>query len=500
MKFVAVVGATGYVGARLVPLLLRKGYKVRAIARSYDKLNNRAFARDGQVELISCDVTNCQLLTEALRDVDVVYYFVHSMGPNAKDFATTDRLAAANMVESSKQAKVKRIIYLGGLGEDNSQLSKHLRSRAEVAQILQAGSVAVTHLRAAMIIGSGSASFEILRYLVDRLPVMITPKWVDTPCQPIAIRNVLGYLLGCLEQDETAGQTFDIGGPDILTYKRLMEIYAEEAGLARRLVIGVPFFTPTLSSYWIHLVTPVPAYIARPLAAGLCNPVVCQDTRIVKIIPQELLSLREAISLALDRISEQNVESHWTDAGEIPPAELSTRFDAKWAGGTVFGDTRRLVVKAKPAELWQPIVRLGGTTGWYYGNWLWRLRGVIDKLVGGVGLRRGRRHESQLAVGDALDFWRVVAVETDKRLMLVAEMKLPGQALLEFRLRRIDEDKTELLQSARFLPSGLAGILYWLAVSPLHELIFNGMLMGIAEASGKEIVSGPESYKYEPMP
>ena len=345
-----------------------------------------------------------------------------------------DRRAAENMAAVAQREGLSRVIYLGGLGEDTPELSKHLRSRAEVGQVLAAGPVPATILRAGMILGSGSASFEILRYLVDRLPAMVTPRWVGTPSQPIAIRNVLGYLVGCLERPETAGRTFDIGGPEVLTYRRLMELYAEEAGLRRRLVVPVPVLTPRLSSYWIHLVTPVPAAIARPLAEGLVNPVVCQETAIRSLVPQDLLPPREAIRLALERLRGDATETHWTDAGRIPPAEWSDPADAAWAGGTVREDVRRVVVHASPDAAWAPIVRIGGANGWYHANWLWSLRGVLDRLVGGAGVRRGRRHPVELHAGDALDFWRVEAVEPSRRLLLVAEMRLPGKATLEFRL------------------------------------------------------------------
>jgi uncharacterized protein YbjT (DUF2867 family) len=407
------------------------------------------------------------------------------MNSQQKDFAGADRRAAENMVTAASAAGLKRIIYLGGLGEETDDLSRHLKSRAEVSNILTSGSVPVTVLRAAMIIGSGSASFEILRYLVERLPFMVTPRWVRTESQPIAIRNVLEYLIGCLKHEETIGKTFDIGGPQVLTYQELMDTYAEEAGLGKRLVVPVPYFTPRLSSYWIHLVTPVPSYIARPLAEGLRNPAVCHESSITKIMPQNLLDCRTAIRLALNCIQHNQVESHWTDAGSIPPAEWFHSHDPNWAGGTVYEDKRSIDVNGRPEELWQPIVRLGGDTGWYYGNWLWKLRGLMDRLIGGVGLGRGRRNVWDLKPGDALDLWRVAAVEANKRLLLIAEMKLPGKAMLEFRIDKIDDSRVRLTQTAKFIPAGLMGLLYWRLVTPLHNLIFGGMLNGIVKASRK---------------
>jgi hypothetical protein len=296
------------------------------------------------------------------------------------------------------------------------------------------------------------------------------------------VRNVLEYLIGCLNCDETIGKTFDIGGPEVVSYQQLMDTYAEEAGLKKRLVIPVPFFTPRLSSYWIHYVTPVPGYIARPLAEGLRNPAVCTESEITKLMPQNLLDCRKAIKLAIACVQHQQVESHWTDAGAIPPAEWYHLQDPSWAGGTVYEDTRATIVDAQPDDLWQPVVRLGGSTGWYYANWLWGLRGVMDRIIGGVGLRRGRRHASELRTGDALDFWRVYAVEPGKRLLLVAEMKLPGKAILEFRIDRINDSQVRLTQTAKFLPSGLLGLAYWWLVTPLHNFVFGGMLRGIVNA------------------
>ncbi|MGA9753506.1 MAG: SDR family oxidoreductase, partial [Desulfobaccales bacterium] len=403
------------------------------------------------------------------------------------------RQAARNMAQAAAAAGLDRIIYLGGLGgQDDPNLSEHLHSRFEVARILQSGAVPTTFLRAAMILGSGGAAFEILRYLVDRLPVMITPRWVHTPVQPIAIRNVLTYLMGCLDRDDTRGQTFDIGGPEVVTYRQLMDIYAEEAHLPRRLVIPAPVLTPRLSSYWIHLVTPVPASLARPLAEGLANPVVCLDNRIRDLIPQELLDCRQTIRLALQRVEQQRVETCWSDAGELRPPEWAACGDADYTGGTVLSLGYRILLKATPAEVWQPLTRIGGRTGWYYGDSLWAIRGWTDRLLGGSGLRRGRRHPVELRTGDALDFFRVLEIEPNQRLLLVAEMKMPGEATLEFRLTPRPDGSTELTQIARFLPRGLLGILYWYSLDPFHKMVYQGMLRSIAAATGKPITAGPE--------
>ena len=345
-----------------------------------------------------------------------------------------------------------------------------------------------------MILGSGSASFEILRYLVERLPVMTTPRWVRTPVQPIAIRNVLHYLQGCLEHDEVEGGTFDIGGPDVLTYQSLMQIYAEEAGLAKRWIVPVPVLTPRLSSYWIHLVTPVPASLARPLTEGLRNPVVCQENRIQSIIPQPLLGCREAIRLALEKVKQQQIDTCWTDAGAPQVPEWSYCGDAPYAGGTVLECGYRAVLKASAEQVWKPVKGIGGERGWYFADSLWWLRGMMDRLAGGVGLRRGRRHPEELYAGDALDFWRVLEVDDRKRLLLLAEMKLPGEAILEFQIHALGEDRTEIQQLSRFLPRGLFGMLYWYGLYPFHQWIFKGMLKKIGRAVGRPVLEGPERF------
>jgi uncharacterized protein YbjT (DUF2867 family) len=489
---IAVLGATGYIGARLVPRLVKAGWRVRAIGRNPAKLAGRPWASDPRVETVAGDVLDPAGLATALQGCQAAFYLVHSMNPQATDFAAIDREAAATMAETAVAAGLERIIYLGGLGENTPQLSHHLRSRHEVGAILQSGRVPVTIFRAAMIIGSGSASFETLRYLVERLPVMITPRWIDTPCQPIAIRNVLHYLVACLDCPATAGAAFDIGTEEVTTYRQLMRLYAEEARLPRRWIIPVPVLSPRLSSYWIHLVTPVPASLARPLAEGLRNPVLCRDALIRELLPQPLFGCRMAIRLALEKLRLQQVESSWMDAGRVPPVEWSGDDDPAWAGGTVFHDDRRMLVGAPAAQCWPAVVGIGGRTGWYYADWLWQLRGGIDRLCGGPGLGRGRRDPRTVQAGDALDFWRVLAAEPGHRLKLAAEMKVPGEAVLELRLTECSDGTTEIRQSARFKPRGLLGLLYWYSVLPLHNLVFAGMLRGIARTAGGKILAGPE--------
>ncbi|NIW37594.1 MAG: DUF2867 domain-containing protein, partial [Gemmatimonadetes bacterium] len=403
---------------------------------------NRPWADHPHLEIVRGDVLDRDSLRAAVDQCRAAYYLVHSMNPGVDDFASTDRQAAANMAAAAADGKLEQIVYLSGLGARDAGLSHHLESRTEVGELLREGPVPVTILRAAMIIGSGSASFEILRYLVERLPVMITPRWVDTPCQPIGVRNVLHYLLGCIEEPQTLGETFDIGQPDVTNYRELMEIYAEEAGLPRRLIIPVPVLTPRLSSYWIHLVTPVPAAMARPLAEGLSNPVVCQENRIVELLPQELFDARTAIRLALGHLRRQTVETSWTDSGRVDPAEWSIPGDPNWAGGSICEDSRRITLQADAEQVWSGLKAIGGQTGYYHANWLWRLRGGIDRLFGGVGLGRGRRSPSELYPGDAVDFWRVTAVRKPEYLRLVAEMKLPGKAVLAFHLKPLADGRT----------------------------------------------------------
>lgn len=493
-KPILVTGSTGYVGGRLVPRLLEKGYRVRAMARSPGKVRCRPWGRHPNLEVVAADILDLDSLTVAAKGCRAAYYLVHSMNPESHDFADADRIAAENMVIASGKARLGRIIYLGGLGLDEPGLSKHLQSRLEVGRILQSGPTPTTYLRAAMILGSGSASFEILRYLVDRLPIMITPRWVRTPCEPISIRNVLNYLMGCLEHDEVLGQTFDIGGGDIHSYHELMRIYAEEARLRKRLIVPVPVLTPTLSSYWIHVVTPVPASIARPLAEGLGAGVVCQDFRIREIIPQDLLTCRESIREALRRIEQEQVETCWSDAGASTPPEWVQCGDAPYAGGTALECAYRIGLPVTAELIWEQLVQIGGERGWFHGDFLWTLRGWLDRLVGGVGINRGRRSKSQIRTGDALDFWRVLDAEPLRRLLLMAEMKAPGEAILDFRIADKGEAGVEVQAIARFLPRGLAGMAYWYALKPVHGRLFSGMLKSLARVLAVSPDFGPEPF------
>jgi uncharacterized protein YbjT (DUF2867 family) len=480
---VFVTGATGYIGGRLVPRLLEAGYRVRCFVRSPRKLSSRPWANDPGVEIIQGDAEDARGLTDAMRGCDAAYYLIHSMMAVGPEYRRRDRHLAQGFGKAAEEAGVDRIIYLGGLGEIGEGLSEHLTSRREVESALASGKVPVTALRAAMIIGSGSASFEILRYLVERLPVMITPWWVETQCQPIGIRNVLHYLLACLETPETVGRTLDIGGADVLTYREIMQVTAQALGLPKRIIVPVPVLTPRLSSLWIHLVTPISHKIARPLAEGLKNRVVCRNDDAARLMPQRLLTVREAVEAAVGKVEEKAVETAWSDAGPMPG-------DPDWSGGKVFVDTRAIDIAAPPEAVYHAVCRIGGGQGYYAADWLWRIRGWMDRMVGGPGLRRGRRDPEKVAYGEALDFWRVTGMEPGKSLELRAEMKLPGEAVLDFNISKKENRPREsrLEQTARFKPRGLAGLAYWYAVYPLHDLVFSGMLKGIRRAA-----EGPSS-------
>ncbi|NNF44960.1 MAG: SDR family oxidoreductase [Phycisphaerales bacterium] len=473
---VLVTGATGYIGGRLVPHLLEQGWRVRCLVRSARKLERRTWAAHPRLEVVEGDASDEATIDRAMVDCDAAYYLIHSMMVAGSEYRDEDQRLARLFATAAARANLKQIIYLGGLGETGADLSEHLTSRREVEGVLREGTVPVTTLRAAMIIGSGSASFEILRYLVERLPVMITPKWVSTENQPIAVRNVIHYLAECLNIPETIGRTLDIGGPDVMTYRALMQVMAAERGLPRRIVIPVPVLTPRLSSLWIHLVTPLSSRIARPLAEGLRNRVVCAEDDARHLMPQRLLSVRESIAEALGQLDAHDIETSWSDAGPIPG-------DPDWAGGTVFTDRRDVQVAATPEAVHAAACRIGGGEGYYAASWLWRLRGIMDRLVGGPGLRRGRRDPETVGYGEALDFWRVTGIEPGRLLELRAEMKLPGVATLTFEIEPAGTERSKLTQTARFKPKGLFGLLYWYAVLPMHGFVFSGMVRGIARSA-----------------
>jgi uncharacterized protein YbjT (DUF2867 family) len=473
-----VTGATGYIGGRLVPNLLELGYTVRCLSRNGSKLMGRSWAGNDKVEIIEGDASDEELLADAMKGCEAAYYLVHSMDSKGSSYRKRDLEMAEAFGRSAKVAGVPRIIYLGGLGELGDGLSEHLSSRREVEFALGRSGVSVTVLRAAMIIGSGSASFEILRYLVERLPVMITPRWVSTESQPIAVRDVLHYLVTVLETPETVGRTLDIGGEDVWTYDKIMHEMADVLKLRQRLIIPVPVLTPRLSSLWIHLITPLDKSIARPLAEGLRNRVVCRNNETKIVMPHVCLSIREAMEAAIACVESDEVETSWSDSGVIPG-------DPAWAGGTEFVDRRTISIDASPEAVWEAVSNLGGASGYYGVDWLWRLRGRMDRFIGGPGLRRGRRNASTLQHGDALDFWRVTGINPVEWLELTAEMKVPGRATLSFGINPQSTEKkcTELVMKARFRPRGLFGIAYWYSVLPLHGIIFSGMLKGVSRAA-----------------
>jgi uncharacterized protein YbjT (DUF2867 family) len=479
-----VTGASGYIGGRLVPELLTAGYTVRCMARDPGKLSDRPWSDD--VEIAVADAMDEGAVRRALEHVDVAYYLIHSLGTDAS-FEQRDRTAAETFAAAAKAAGVQRIVYLGGIISGQAdELSPHLRSRAEVGDILLASGLPTAALQAAVIIGSGSASFEMLRYLTERLPAMVTPKWVDTRIQPIAVRDVLRYLVGSAALPADVSRRFDIGGPDVLTYADMMRRYAEVAGLTPRIIVQVPLLTPRLSSLWVGLVTPVPASLAMPLVESLRNEVVCSEHDIAEYIPdpaEGLLPLDRAIAMALRHTREGAVSTRWSSAATpgAPSDPLPT--DPSWAGGSLYVDARTSVVHASPAALWRVIEGIGGESGWYSFPAAWAVRGLLDRLAGGVGLRRGRRDPRHLLVGDALDFWRVEAIEPGVLLRLRAEMKLPGLAWLELSVGQDYDGLTTYSQRAIFRPRGLAGHAYWRSISPFHGVVFGGMLQNITAAA-----------------
>lgn len=474
-----VAGASGYVGGRLVGQLLHAGYEVRCLARTPQKLDQAPWR--SQVEVVEGNVEGD--LSVAVEDIDVVYYLVHSIG-EGDEWAEREERGAASMRDAAASAGVGRIVYLGGLGDSTgNELSKHLESRHNVGRVLAEGPVPVTELRAAVIIGAGSASFEMLRYLVEVLPMMVTPRWVDTRCQPIAIRDVIRYLIEVLEVDETAGRVLEIGGPDVLTYREMMAVYAREADLRRRVVVPVPFLTPRLSSHWVGLVTPLPQSLARPLVNSLVNEVVVKDPAMLDLCSFDRVSYAGAVRRALDRTRDHDVSTRWTGAqGTALAGRLPT--DPDWAGGAVLRDERERVVDASSADIHAALCRVGGDRGWYGSDPLWRARGFLDKLIGGPGMRRGRRSPNELRVGDPVDFWRVEAIDPGRLLRLRAEMRLPGVASLEWRIEpvssRADGPRCVIRQTATFVPRGLWGRLYWYGVAPFHHLVFPRLLVGVA--------------------
>jgi uncharacterized protein YbjT (DUF2867 family) len=484
---VLVTGATGYIGGRLAPRLLEAGYRVRVLARNPDRLRDVPWA--GDVEIVRGDLLEAETLTEAFAGVDVAYYLVHSMtGSHGKNsFEDSERRSAENVATAARDAGVGRIVYLGGLHPEGVELSRHLRSRAEVGEILMASGVPTAVLQAGVVIGSGSASFEMVRHLTEVLPYMPAPRWVRNFIQPIAVRDVLHYLIGAAALPSAVNRTFDIGGPDVLRYGQMMNGYAVEAGLPQRPIAPLPVLTPRLASHWVNLVTPIPRSLAMPLVESLQHECVVREHDIDDYIPAPdggLTGYRRAVRLALAKMNDGEVETSWQDASVADAASDPLPSDPDWAGHTVFTDDRTRETTASPEKVWAVVEAIGGENGWYSFPLAWSVRGWMDKVVGGVGLRRGRRHPTRLNTGEALDWWRVEKLDRGHFLRLRAEMKVPGLAWLEMTVDPTSSG-SRYRQRAVFFPHGLAGRLYWIAILPFHGVIFSGMARRITAQAAR---------------
>jgi uncharacterized protein YbjT (DUF2867 family) len=476
-----VTGATGYIGGRLVPRLLDAGHEVRCLTRHARSLRDVPWV--DRVEVVEGDLLDGESAREALTNIDVAYYLVHSLGSPA--FEATDRRAAVTFAGAAEHMGVGRVVYLGGPAPAPGTGSPHLRSREEVGRVLAGSGVPTVVLRAPVIIGSGSASFEMLRYLTERLPVMVTPRWVHNRIQPIAIRDVLRYLVAWADVPGEVNRSFDIGGPDVLTYREMMQRYAHLAGLRDRVILPVRPLSPGLSSLWVGLVTPVPSGIARPLVESLIQDAVATEHDIAGYVPDPpggLLDFDSSVALALSKVGNAEVETRWSTSAWTPAPADPIPTDPRWSGGDSYVDRRSRDVDAPVDVLWRVVEGIGGDSGWYSFPFAWSARGFIDRVVGGVGLRRGRRDPHRLRVGDALDFWRVEEIEPGRLLRLRAEMRLPGRAWLELRTEPHGAG-SRLEQRALFLPRGLAGHLYWRSISPAHALVFGGMAENLARTA-----------------
>ena len=483
-KLILVTGATGYVGGRLVRELVNDGFRVRVFVRDSAKIVGHSWA--DQVEIAIGDASSKEDLTRALAGVDVTYYLLHSLNVGA-NFHEVENQMALTFAAAAKECDVKQIIYLGGINNDVAQ-SKHLSSRAQVGAALASSGIPTIELRAGMVLGSGSASFEMLRHLTHRLPIMTTPKWINNRTHPIAVRDVLWYLKKCAELEKPASGIFDIGGPDVLTYAQLMQEFAKISNLPKRIIISVPVLTPTLASHWIGLVTPLPRSLAKNLVQSLISEVVADKNKDISHLipppPGGLLSVHDAIQLALQRVNDAQVDTRWSDAnGPTSPWNKSAT-DPDWAGASVYQDKREVVTDVDAHKVWHQIESIGGETGWYGADILWSIRGLLDTIVGGAGLRRGRRDPHKLRTGESLDLWRVEAIDHGRYLRLRAEMKLPGEAWLEFEVS--ENGDTKVKQTATFLPKGLFGHLYWYLILPFHFFVFPTMIKNIVKTAKRE--------------
>lgn len=476
---VLVTGATGYIGGRLVPRLLDSGFEVRCMTRDPDQLTLDPW-RD-RVEVVAADALAPETLEAALAGCDAAFYLIHAMGRSEGEFAELDREAAGNFASAAERSGLSRIVYLGGLGSDTDILSAHLASRQEVGEILASGTTPVTELRAAVIIGSGSMSFEMIRHLTEILPVIMRPRWMRSRCQPIAVRNVLEILVSVINDPEPVDRIYDVGGPDILTYEELMQGYARVAGLRKRIVIPLPIFSARLSSLFVALATPLPSGISSSLIDSLLNDVVVTHDSPPGFEPSTLFPYQEGVRRALERISHAEVETRWSDAVTTPAAPMPN--DPAWSGARMDVDRQAVSSVASKADLFWAVSRIGGDVGYYTMNWTWIIRGWFDQLIGGVGLRRGRRDPEELRPGEAVDFFRVAEVDPERgRLLLQAEMKVPGTAWLGWSIEETPEG-SRLTQSARFVPRGIVGRLYWYSLLPFHAAIFKRMAREIARAA-----------------
>jgi uncharacterized protein YbjT (DUF2867 family) len=473
MKKILLTGATGYIGKRLLPVLLEKGYEVTCCVRDRQRFDVSAYKSEN-LKIVEVDFLNKETMGRIPDDIDAAYFLIHSMSASTGDFEKLEATAAENFKNRLQETGVKQVVYLSGIINEE-KLSKHLSSRKRVEEILASGNYNLTTLRAGIIVGSGSASFEIIRDLVEKLPVMIAPKWLKTKSQPIAIRNVIEFLTGVLLNEQTYNQSFDIGGPEILNYKEMLLQFAKVRKLERT-IISVPVMTPKLSSYWLYFVTSTSYKLAVNLVNSMKVEIICRENNLAAILNVKLINYEESVCLAFDQIAQQEVISSWTDAlsTENLKKGISQLIEVPVYG--CYQDKRKINVQDESKTL-SKIWSIGGESGWYYANVLWRLRGFADKLVGGVGLRRGRKNPKEISTGETLDFWRVIyANRTEKRLLLYAEMRLPGEAWLEFKITN-----GELLQTATFRPLGLLGRIYWHAVMPFHGIIFNGMIKKLAQ-------------------